>query len=196
MADKINWKGIPGLTVEVIKELTKLPANIAMKAFEGLSSASGSLADITADQVRSYRSTDQGDASRLSVQSGSEGGVQPTQQETFAGRPAAFPRDDSLRGSETFGAGFTPIQTERSTGKPPEAIAQERRVSPYTRSTALKDTEGNQLTEESLTSLNDADITERYTVFFGEKPKDAKVARSELLDLFKSFSKSVNPVLN
>lgn len=196
MADKINWKGIPGLTVEVIKELTKLPAAIAMKAFEELSSASGSLAKITADQIRTYRSTDQGDASRLSIQSGSEGRVQPTRQETFAGRPAAFSRDDSLKGSETFGAGFTPIQTERSTDDITRTIVQKKRVSPFTRSTALKDTEGNQLTEESLSGLDDADITERYTVFFGEKPKDAKVARTELMDLLKSFSKSTNPILN
>lgn len=189
---KINWKGIPGLTVEVIKELTKLPEAIAMKAFEGLSSLDRPLAKITADEVRAYKDTDQGDASRLSVQSGDEGRVRPTRQETFAGRPADFPRDES----DTFAAGFTPIQTERSTDKPPEAIAQKKEVSTYTKSTALKDLEGNQLTSESIADLDDADITERYTVFFGSKPESAKIARSKFVDLFKSFSTTANPLLN
>jgi hypothetical protein len=191
MPNKIDWKGIPGLTIEVIKELTKLPGVIAEKAFESLSSREGSLAKITADQVRAFRDTDQGDASRLAIQSEAEGRVRPTREETFAGIPAQIPEGETFAGDRS---GFVPIETQR--GITPEVSGQQKRSSQYTRTTALKGTAGDILTEEGISNLDDADITERYTVFFGETPKDSSTARSEFLELLKSFSKTKSSLLD
>lgn len=99
MPKKINWKAVPGLTIEVIDELLKLPIAIAKKAFEALSSREGSLANITADQIRAYRSTDQGDASTFAVERQVEGRVAPTVQtdrQTFAGTPVRQETIDEL----------------------------------------------------------------------------------------------------
>lgn len=98
MPNKINWKAVPGLAIEVVDELLKLPIAIAKKAFETLSSREGSLANITADQIRAYRNTDQGDASTFAVERQVEGRVAPTVQtdrQTFAGTPVRQePRND------------------------------------------------------------------------------------------------------
>ena len=191
MAHKINWKGIPGLTADVIKELVKMPVDAAIKAFEGLSSREGSLASITADQVRAYRGTDQGAASRQAAQSPASGRARPV-EETFAGRPVA---QETNRG-ETFAGTFNPIQTRSSLDAPPAAIASEKRVSPYTLQTALKDPSGNNLTSDTISGLSDEDITERYRVYFGEVPRDAKVAREEILKLFSGSGAARNPLLD
>ncbi len=152
----------------------------------------GPLAKQLGGELERYRSGKTGPASSQSVESGAEGTVRPTREDTFAGVPARIVSDDP----ETFaGSGFVPIPTQKGIVETKPA-AQQKSSSTYSRSTALKDAGGELLTEEGISNLEDADVSDRYKVFFGADPKDASTARSELLELFKSFNKAKNPLLD
>ena len=184
---------MPNKAADILKTIDYVLRTMGKKAAEGIvNGLTGPLRDKAAEQVAAYKGQDFGDANRQAAQSGAEGTVKPTREETFAGTPARIVTDDP----ETFaGSGFVPIPTQRGITET-KSSAQQKSSSTYSRSTALKDAGGELLTEEGISKLEDADVSDRYKVFFGADPKDASTARSELLELFKSFNKAKNPLLD
>ncbi len=113
------------------------------------------------------------------------------------GTPAPQESQETFAGDNSYNRG----RTARPTGEPPAPAesfaavsAKEKRTSPYTVSTSLKDPDGVFLTNEGVANLADDDAIERYTVFFGEVPKDIATARAGLLDLLKNTNKKPNPL--
>lgn len=199
MADKIDWGSIPGLSVDVVKELASKPAEVAKTIFEALSSLNSPLRDITAEQVRNYKSEDFGDASSFAVQSNADGAVRPVSQRTLEGRPT--PQEPNTYAGTATGAFPKGIETERTTGQTfagsPDVGKDEKKVFGEGHNSHFSTkNDGKEMKKDDLILMGDDEAIERYGSYFGKPPGDADKARQELIKLLEESKNKPSNLLD